>query len=97
MSPTQRTLKELRGRGYLAYILERWNQFAKRRQDMWGFDIIAVRQGEIALVQCTSMSNVSARVKKIADLETTPRLREAGFKLLVWGWDGPRLREVDVS
>lgn len=97
-SPTQRTLAELRKRGYRAQTVERWNPFAKVRQDLFGIiDVIAVGNGETVGVQATSASNVSARVRKIAEAEAVPDLRKAGWKLLVWGWDKGKLREVDVS
>jgi hypothetical protein len=100
-SPTQLSLKKLREDGYLPFVVEKWNPFAKIRQDMWGFDLIACKRDEIVLVQATSASNVSARVHKVADLDTTARLREAGFRLLVWGWKKVKNRwevvERDVS
>jgi len=35
-SPTQRTLKKLRDEVYLAQVVEKWNAFAKIRQDLFG-------------------------------------------------------------
>ena len=97
-SPTQRSLAELRKRGYRAQVVEKWNPFAKIRQDLFGvIDVIGVGNGETVGVQATSASNVSARVRKMSEAEAVPDLRKAGWKLLVWGWDGARLREVDVS
>lgn len=101
MSPTQRTLKYLRDQGYLAVVTERWNPFANVRNDLFGIvDVLAVRRGETLGVQCTSNPNVSARVTKIAEHDSTPRLREAGWRLEVHGWTkgkrgAPRI--VDVS
>ena len=67
-SPTQLSLKKLRDEGYLVAITERWNAFAKIRQDMFGFiDLLAIKDGEILAVQTTSASNMSARANKIAD------------------------------
>lgn len=44
LSPTQRTLKLLRDRGYTCGIVEKWNQFAHIRQDLFGFiDIVAIK------------------------------------------------------
>lgn len=87
MSPTQRTLKHLRANGYRAAVVEHWNPFAKIRQDLFGvIDVLAVGLGETIGVQCTSGSNVSSRVAKIADSEVTPILRASGWKLLVHGW-----------
>lgn len=104
-SPTQRTLAELKKRGYpLVQVVERWNSFARVRQDLFGIiDVVAVtNEGDTIGIQATSRSNMSARIKKIAEHESTPKLRQAGWWLWVWGWDkGPdgrwRLKEEDVS
>ena len=103
MSPTERTLKELRKRGYLAAVVERWNAFAKIRQDLFGLvDIIALRDGETLAVQTTSGSNVSDRVRKIGDSDKIGTIRKAGWRVVVWGWSRNAagkyvLREVDCS
>lgn len=100
MSPTERSLAYLRKQDYLAAVTERWNHFAKVRQDLFGFvDIIAVKPGETLAVQCTSYSNVSSRVAKIAGHENTAKLREAGWLIKVYGWQKgkPEPRVVDVS
>lgn len=107
-SPTARSLELLRERGYRADVVERTIRLPGGRmfkRDLFGgFDIVAVGNGEIVLVQTTSGSNVSARLKKLADLEALPLLREAGVRLLVHGWMKPtktlrtwRLREEDIS
>lgn len=101
MSPTQRSLKYLRELGYRAAVTEKWNPHARVRQDLFGIvDILAVKDGETLGVQCTSDSNVSSRVNKIAEHENTEALREAGWRLEVHGWTkgkrgAPRI--VDVS
>ena len=42
-SPTQLSLKLMKERGYLCQIVERWNAFAKIRQDLFGFvDVLCV-------------------------------------------------------
>lgn len=75
MSPTQRTLVELRKQGYLAEVVERFNHHTMRRHDLYGIgDIIAVDCNGSLLVQCTSGSNGAARVKK-AIAECGPNLR----------------------
>lgn len=101
-SPTQRSLALLRERGYRAAVTERWNAFAKIRQDLFGIvDVLAIGNGETVAVQCTSYANVSSRVQKIADAEATPDMRKAGWKILVHGWHKVKgrwqVREVDVS
>jgi hypothetical protein len=86
-SPTENSLAILRAQGYACWIVETWNSFTKRRQDLYGaWDIMAVRENEVLLVQTTSGSNVSARVKKIADNEYTEILRSANVRLEVHGW-----------
>lgn len=97
-SPTSRTTDALKAAGWTVQIVEKWNPFAKVRQDLFGgIDILAIRQGETLGVQATSKSNVSARVKK---LHAEPRMKtwcEAGNLLEVWGWDGPDLRVVEIK
>lgn len=98
VSPTQRTLKHMREQGYFCWVVEYWHAFARQRKDLWGFvDVICLGENEIIAVQTTSYSNVSARVKKIADHENVGAVRKAGIRILVQGWDGAKLREVDVS
>src|ERR1043166_1347497 len=102
-SPTQRTLAELRKRGYpLVQVVERWNPHAKVRQDMFGIiDVFAVGD-DIVAVQATSGSNVSARVAKITESDALAHLRRANIRVLVHGWTKRangryELREVDLS
>lgn len=86
-SPTTRSLKNLRDRGYTAEVTEKWNQWAKIRQDLFGFiDILAVTKGETLAVQTTSYSNMSARVKKIQESEKFQACIDAGWKVVVHGW-----------
>jgi hypothetical protein len=101
-SPTQRSLKLLRDRGYLAEVVEKWIPGANIRKDLWGWcDVVGVKRGETLAVQATSASNVSARVKKIADSETVGKVREAGWRIVVFGWKKVKNRwevvERDVS
>lgn len=97
-SPTQRSLALMRKRGYACFIVEYWHAFAKQRRDLFGFvDLLCLGENEIIGVQTTSMSNVSARVNKIAEHENVAAVRKSGIRLLIHGWDGARLREVDVS
>jgi len=97
-SPTQRTLEEMRNRGYFCWIVEYWHSFSRTRRDLWGFaDVLCLGENEVIAVQTTSMGNVSARVKKIAEHENVGAVRKAGVRILVHGWDGKKLREVDCS
>ncbi|USE79503.1 hypothetical protein NDR89_23210 [Cupriavidus gilardii] len=86
-SPTQRSKEYLESQGYLVAIVERWNPFAKVRQDLFGFiDLLAVREGETVAVQTTSRSNMSARARKIAEHQNTAAVRKAGWQIVIHGW-----------
>lgn len=102
MTPTQLTLKEMRQRGYSCWIVEHWNSFARIRQDLFGIvDVLCIGHGETIAIQCTSYSNVSARVAKIADNEYVPVMRKSGWKIYAHGWRKVKnrwtVREVDCS
>jgi hypothetical protein len=87
MTPTQRTLKKLRDDGWMAEVVERWVPGANIRKDLFGWiDIMALRDGQTLAVQCTSYSNMSARVKKIEESETIAEVRKAGWSVWVIGW-----------
>lgn len=103
LSPTALTLRQLRADGWTAEVTERWNPHAQVRHDLFGIiDVLAVRSGDTLGVQATSVSNVPARVRKIAESEHVGVLREAGWGLEVWGWAKKAgrwtlARKVDVS
>lgn len=103
-SPTALSIDMLWADGcQLVQKVETWNPFARRRNDLFEcWDILAIRDGETIAVQTTSRANVSSRMRKIAEKESTLHLRKAGWRLLVHGWDkGPdgkhRVRVEDVS
>lgn len=86
MTPTQRTLKHLRDLGYLAEVVEKWVPGANIRRDLFGFvDVLAIRPGETLAVQCTS-TGVAERIRKIAESATIGAVREAGWRVQVFGW-----------
>lgn len=92
----------MRDRGYLCEVTERWNPFAKIRQDLYNFvDVLCIKDGETVAVQTTSYSNISARVKKIQELETFPIVKSAGWKIIIQGWHKDKsnrwvVREVEL-
>ncbi len=104
-TPTQRSLELLRSRGYTVAVVERSSNFRGvfRRHDLWNIgDLLAIRRDEIMLVQVTSASNVSARIKKIAESEYIGAIRESGMLVFVHGWGKKangryECREVDLS
>jgi len=103
MSPTQRSKKHMEDRGYTVAIVERWNPYARIRQDLFGFvDLLCIGNGETVAVQATSGSNVASRVKKICEHENVGAVRKAGWRIVVQGWRKDSkgryvLREVDCS
>tara|TARA_B100000949_G_scaffold67649_1_gene60101 strand:- start:2017 stop:2325 length:309 start_codon:yes stop_codon:yes gene_type:complete len=102
VTPTARSLKFLREEGYLPAVVESFNSFTKQRKDLFGFiDILAIKQDETLAIQATSRSNISSRVKKIAESETVGAVREANWRIEVWGWakiNGRwQLKRVDCS
>jgi hypothetical protein len=101
-SPTQRSLRVMRERGYpLVQVVEKWIPRARQRKDLYGIIDVLCVGADIVGVQATSASNVSARVTKITESEALPLLRKAGIRVLVHGWRKVhgrwRLREVDLS
>ena len=89
MSPTQRTLRLLRSEmGMDACIVEKWNGHSKTRVDAFGFgDILACGSGyPPVLVQCTSTSNLPARVKKIMDEDKALSWLDSGGAIWAIGW-----------
>jgi len=106
MTPTARSLQYLRGRGYHAFVVERWNPYAKIRQDLGGFaDIVAwgaPRQpcpGEsvwpwvgFVAIQAAVTGDLSKRAKKIAPSRPAADWIRAGGRVILIGWSlkGPR-------
>ena len=88
MTPTQRTLAWLRQQGYTVAVVEHWNSFINRRQDLWNFgDLLAFKPGEpVLIVQATSGSHTSSRVHKIVANEHAKRWIECGNRIQVVGW-----------
>ncbi len=89
MTPTARSLKEMRARGYHCAVVEKWNSFAKIRIDLFGFgDILCFKKDEsgVIAIQATSSPNISARLKKISENKYVDDWLRAGNRLIVHGW-----------
>lgn len=88
-SPTQRSLKYLRDRGYTAQVVEHWNPFARRRIDLFGvLDVVAIRGDAYGVlgVQTTSGSNLAARRTKALDSDQLYIWLSSGNRFHLHGW-----------
>lgn len=88
MTPTQRSLAKLRAAGWLVAVVERWNPYARIRQDLFGFvDLLAVRGNETLAVQTTCGSNVADRLAKILATQAAALWLESPSRtIVVHGW-----------
>lgn len=99
MSPTQRTLRELRSMGRVCGIVERFNAHVGPhgiRQDLFGFiDVIALDPDRgIVGVQCCARSGHAAHRTKILE-ERTDEAAEwlrCGGKIEIWSWAKQKLK-----
>lgn len=104
LSPTQRTLRELRQQGRLAGVVERWNQFVGQhgiRQDLFGFiDLIVLcRERGIVGVQCCAGSAHAAHRRKIMEecrVMATEWCRCGGV-IELWSWSKVKLKRGGVA
>ena len=107
-SPTSRSLKEMRARGWTAQVVERWSAHARKRVDLFGgIDVLACHplNGILGVQACAGASHAARRAKLLDE----PRLYafvRAGGRVAVWSWTkrgaaGKRklwtLREEDVT
>lgn len=87
MTPTARTKRMLEADGYVVAIVEKWNAFARIRQDLFGFiDLLAMKPGVLLAVQVTSTGNISARIHKIEQSPYRDWWVSTGSRLEVHGW-----------
>lgn len=87
MTPTQRSLAHMRKLGYLCEVTERWNNFAKIRQDLYGFiDVLCVGE-DIVGVQTTTKGNMKARIDKISNHDNFAAVLGSGIRIVVHGWE----------
>lgn len=93
--PTQRSLKLLRDQGYTVYIVETFNVYAKKRNDLFGFiDIAAIhpnRRGVLG-IQTTTGSHLANRITKAESLAAYNVWLASGNAVEFHGWakKGPR-------
>ena len=72
--------------GYLPEVVEKRIPGCGLSKDLFGcVDILALGNRETLAIQVTSASNVAARIKKVREADALPRMREAGWRVQVWG------------
>lgn len=85
----RRSLALMREKGYHCEIVEHRSRDGTTH-DLFNFgDILCIhteRSNDIVVVQTTSGSNKSSRVKKITESELVSFVRNAGISILVHGW-----------
>jgi hypothetical protein len=92
VSPTQRTLKYLRDSGWpVVQVVEHHNPYSNKKVDLFGFGDVAALHPDMGMliVQVTSGSNVSARMKKIrteALLAAQIAVNIPGVSVEIHGW-----------
>jgi len=89
ISPTQRSIKLLKSRGYSVDIAESYNAFTRRRKDLYGFiDITGLHPDERGVlgVQTTTGTNLSARLKKAEALSAYWLWLACGNDVEFHGW-----------
>lgn len=88
----QRSKKLLEQQGFKVAIVERWNQWAHKRQDLYGLaDLIAVkgdRSGTTYVQACGE--DCQAHIEKMTENTVLPDILKAGNPVFLWAW---RLRE----
>jgi len=103
VTPTQRTLRELRKQGRLVDVCERWIVNPKHpgggfRKDLFGFIDLIVLDPEYGIVAIQSCGNqFKGHLDKIVDSECTENVIEwlsspSNPKLELWAWRKVKLK-----
>lgn len=89
MSPTQRARAFCKEQGWVSQIVERWNSYAKVRQDLFGVIDLVVLDGQgggpLGVQVCAGSSHAARRTKA----ESEPRLAHwlaAPARFEVWSY-----------
>jgi hypothetical protein len=96
VSPIQRSLAHLRSLGYEVARLERWNHYAKRREDVFGFDLLATNHEHVLFIQVcddTHRAEHEAKLRQITGAQLIAR--HANAELWSWGLKLTRNKRLD--
>lgn len=84
----QRSKELLQEQGFHVWIAERWNQWAHKRQDMFGFaDLLAIKSGisGVTAVQATG-EDVQSHIEKMLPNPYLKIWLEAKNQCFIWAW-----------
>jgi len=99
-SPTEIALKEFRARGWQCKVVERWNAFARIRQDVWGGDILACHpDAGVALIQVSTIAHIPERERKCREIPEVHVWLAAGGQFFLAGVQKkkPRGYRIEVT
>jgi len=89
-TPLSRTMQWFRRFGWEIDVCERYNSHSRTRADLFGYaDAVAYHPngGGVILVQATTASHISARLKKIRGIAASKTwLNSAARRIIVIGW-----------
>jgi hypothetical protein len=84
----QRSKKLLEDQGFKVAIVEHWNQWAQKRQDLYGLaDLVAVkgdRHGTTYVQACGE--DCQAHIEKMMENTVLPDILQAGNPVFLWAW-----------
>ena len=87
VSPLQRSKKQLEEAGYTVAIVEKWNPWAKVRQDLYGIiDLLCIKKGVTLGVQVTTLGHKQDHIDKMEAHPNLKKLLLAGWKIELHSW-----------
>jgi len=83
---SQRTKHFLEEKGYTLWKTEHWNQFARKKVDMWNVcDFVGLKDGETYCFQATG-ADVQDHIKKIQENPYTEQLQKCNWLIYLLSW-----------
>ena len=89
MSPLQRSMKQLREKGYLVEKVEHFNPWSKTRHDLFGIlDLLCIDKAldRTIGVQVTTLGQRNPHLKKMKESKNLELLKKAGWGIELHSW-----------
>lgn len=86
---TQKTLKWAREKGWTCHVVEKFNRFSNKREDMFGIiDIVAMTGCEIVGIQSTSYGSRKPHIKTLTHTQakSTAKWLQSNGGLILVSW-----------